>query len=136
MLLSVDKGGGAYHLEVYIFIIIVTNCIHKCLYCTIDADKDCVRVAISNFLLHIHVHDVRIESGAMVMVALFCMQGFSKPHDLTVDPVHGAVYVTEIGPNRIWKFVPLYGECYCQCVRVDTTFTFIMPRGVAARGIR
>ena len=38
---------------------------------------------------------------------MFLLQGFSRPHDLTVDSVHNAVYVTEIGPNRIWKFVPI-----------------------------
>ncbi len=27
-----------------------------------------------------------------------------------MDPTSGAVYVTEIGPNRIWKFVPLFGK--------------------------
>ena len=35
------------------------------------------------------------------------LQGFDKPHDLTVDPLNKAVYVTEIGPNRIWKFIPV-----------------------------
>lgn len=34
------------------------------------------------------------------------VQGFSKPHDLTVNSIQNAVYVTEIGPNKIWKFVP------------------------------
>lgn len=33
--------------------------------------------------------------------------GFDQPHDMTVDPLNKAVYVTEIGPNRIWKFVPV-----------------------------
>ena len=40
-------------------------------------------------------------------LSLIHIQGFDQPHDLTVDPLNKAVYVTEIGPNRIWKFVPV-----------------------------
>ena len=36
-----------------------------------------------------------------------CAQGFSKIHDLAVDPVSKAVYVTELKPPRIWKFIPV-----------------------------
>ncbi|XP_064390589.1 peptidyl-glycine alpha-amidating monooxygenase-like isoform X2 [Halichondria panicea] len=49
-----------------------------------------------------------LDSHGEVMNTWGPSNGFSKPHDITVDTVHGAVYVTEIGPNRIWKFVPLY----------------------------
>ena len=37
---------------------------------------------------------------------MFLLQGFTRPHDLAVDVVHNAVVITEIGPNKIWKFVP------------------------------
>ena len=48
------------------------------------------------------------------------MQGFEKPHDLTVDPANNAVYVTEIGPNRIWKFVSI--NCEWRLAHVYKTF--------------
>jgi hypothetical protein len=35
---------------------------------------------------------------------------FHKVHDLAVDPVNKAVYVTELTPARIWKFSIVSGE--------------------------
>ena len=32
------------------------------------------------------------------------LQGFTKPHDIHVLVDGSAVFVSEIGPNRVWKF--------------------------------
>jgi len=32
-------------------------------------------------------------------------QGFDQPHDITVSPDGEAVFVGEISPNVVWKFV-------------------------------
>lgn len=34
-----------------------------------------------------------------------CFQGFDQPHDVAASPDGDAVYVGEIGPNNIWKFI-------------------------------
>ncbi|CAL4079315.1 unnamed protein product [Meganyctiphanes norvegica] len=33
------------------------------------------------------------------------VEGFSNPHAITVSPDGSSIYVAEIGPNRVWKFV-------------------------------
>ena len=37
------------------------------------------------------------------MLLLF-FQGFGRPHDVQVTKDNSAVFVCEIGPNRVWKF--------------------------------
>lgn len=42
-----------------------------------------------------------------VIVAVVCVSlqhGFGQPHDVAVSGDGEAVYVAEIGPNRVWKF--------------------------------
>lgn len=34
----------------------------------------------------------------------FLSQGMSNPHAIAVSPDGSALYVSEIGPNRVWKF--------------------------------
>lgn len=49
-----------------------------------------------------------VSDGELPLVAngmLSFIQKFVKPHDVTMDTDGSAVYVTEIGPNRIWRFV-------------------------------
>lgn len=41
-----------------------------------------------------------------------CIQKFLNPHDVTMDTDGSAVYVTEIGPNRIWRLVRGEFNCY------------------------
>lgn len=35
----------------------------------------------------------------------FSCQGFHNPHAVAVSRDGSAIYVSEIGPNRIWKFL-------------------------------
>lgn len=32
------------------------------------------------------------------------LQDFSNPHDIAISPDGKALYVSEIGPNKVWKF--------------------------------
>ena len=60
-------------------------------------------------------------------IATLLMQGlgFEQPHDLTVDPLNNAIYVTEIGPNRIWKFVSV--DCEWKQVQYNVLETSLFP---------
>lgn len=47
---------------------------------------------------------IDVSSRSVVATFVPNAKGFSRPHDLTVSKDGAAVYVGEIGPNRIWKF--------------------------------
>lgn len=40
----------------------------------------------------------------MLHLTFFHFQGFTNPHSLAVTRNGSHLYVTEIGPNKIWKF--------------------------------
>jgi len=40
------------------------------------------------------------------LISQYCFwQGFGEPHDIAVSPDGEAVYVGEMDPNLLWKFV-------------------------------
>ena len=51
-----------------------------------------------------------VEGGGDSWSALFnhhCVlfQGFDEPHDVTVSPDGESIYIGEIEPKKIWKFM-------------------------------
>ncbi|XP_078600907.1 peptidyl-glycine alpha-amidating monooxygenase A-like [Branchiostoma floridae x Branchiostoma japonicum] len=49
---------------------------------------------------------VRFSDGEILDTWRPTPRGFSQPHDVASAPDDSAVYVVEIGPNKVWKFVP------------------------------
>ena len=43
-----------------------------------------------------------------VIIVIFCslhLKGFDQPHDVAVSPGGEAVYVGELKPDLVWKFI-------------------------------
>jgi peptidylamidoglycolate lyase len=38
------------------------------------------------------------------------LQGFRNPHGIAICPNGTTMYVTEIGPNKVWKFSLVNGD--------------------------
>jgi sugar lactone lactonase YvrE len=42
--------------------------------------------------------------------SLHLFQGFHNPHGIAICPNGTTMYVTEIGPNKVWKFSLVSGD--------------------------
>jgi sugar lactone lactonase YvrE len=50
-------------------------------------------------------HDLIKVTEIWLQVKKFSLfQGFRNPHGIAISPNGTAMYVTEIGPNKVWKF--------------------------------
>ncbi|MPD00331.1 hypothetical protein E2C01_095797 [Portunus trituberculatus] len=55
-------------------------------------------------LLHVAFRSACLQTNKS-LIDCSSLQGLSNPHDVVVSPDGREVYVAEIGPNNVWRFV-------------------------------